>query len=650
MATHVTVNAGQGSTQVTVITGEGSTSYKVEAGSRGPAGAAGPNTVSTTTATNITGLLKGNGSNVSQATAGTDFAAAIHTHVSADITDSSGGGNGTGDSGKLAKFSASGGLVGSGTGGGTRGVYGSNTTSGVVGESTASGRGVYGISNSGLALSGLSTSGTGLAVETTSGTYHATFGGSGDNRSFVARLLGAFGWWRGAFTGKLSPTSTLTADRTYTLPDKSGTVAMTSDISEQEVKSTSFTAANLGEYVATATLTVTDPTPTEGASFRVLVRNGTATVGGTAYSTAGTLIRRVFHSGAWANYVYDTIDGVATLTNKTLTSPTFTTPALGTPSSGILTNCTGTASGLTAGNVTTNANLTGHITSTGNATLLGSFTLDQLSTAVSDANIARTDAGQTFDGAQIFSSTTRPTSAGTGTPAATSLITQADGNRSFMGHLRSVLFTFDSGWTGLVTPGGGIVQATNFLRVEGGNGTNAGSATAYLTGRREGIGVSPAGFFSGIDFSNPVNINFAFRTRNFNIASSLNWAFIAGDNEAPAAGIANMVKTGTAAAKGWVGLQCINGNVTIIAVNGTSAVGQSGVIDTCINDYNQKAYRLEVASGMISCYSSQGLLLGSLSTNVPTTKKDFGGPIVMVDSTATTSQTGIIVQHISFDW
>lgn len=48
-------------------------------------------------------------------------------------------------------------------------------------------------------------------------------------------------------------------------------------------------------------------------------------------------------------------------------SPTFTTPLLGTPTSGVLTNCTGTAAGLTAGNVTTNANLTGDVTSVGNA-------------------------------------------------------------------------------------------------------------------------------------------------------------------------------------------------------------------------------------------------------------------------------------------
>lgn len=55
-------------------------------------------------------------------------------------------------------------------------------------------------------------------------------------------------------------------------------------------------------------------------------------------------------------------------------SPTLVTPALGTPASGVLTNCTGTASGLTAGNVTTNANLTGPITSVGNATSVASQT------------------------------------------------------------------------------------------------------------------------------------------------------------------------------------------------------------------------------------------------------------------------------------
>lgn len=56
------------------------------------------------------------------------------------------------------------------------------------------------------------------------------------------------------------------------------------------------------------------------------------------------------------------------------TSPTLVNPALGTPSALVGTNITGTASGLTAGNVTTNANLTGPITSTGNATAVASQT------------------------------------------------------------------------------------------------------------------------------------------------------------------------------------------------------------------------------------------------------------------------------------
>ena len=49
-------------------------------GSKGDTGATGPNSVSTSTATNITGILKGNGSTVAAAVAGTDYAAPDHTH------------------------------------------------------------------------------------------------------------------------------------------------------------------------------------------------------------------------------------------------------------------------------------------------------------------------------------------------------------------------------------------------------------------------------------------------------------------------------------------------------------------------------------------------------------------------------------------
>lgn len=55
---------------------------------------------------------------------------------------------------------------------------------------------------------------------------------------------------------------------------------------------------------------------------------------------------------------------------QTLSAKTFVAPALGTPASGVATNLTGTAASLTAGTVTTNANLTGDVTSIGNATTL----------------------------------------------------------------------------------------------------------------------------------------------------------------------------------------------------------------------------------------------------------------------------------------
>lgn len=74
------------------------------------------------------------------------------------------------------------------------------------------------------------------------------------------------------------------------------------------------------------------------------------------------------------------------------------------------TNLTGTASGLTAGNVTTNANLTGAITSIGNATSLNSFTKSSLNTAVSDDDPAYVGTAQTFTAQNTFAQGTITTS------------------------------------------------------------------------------------------------------------------------------------------------------------------------------------------------------------------------------------------------
>lgn len=150
------------------------------------------------------------------------------------------------------------------------------------------------------------------------------------------------------------------------------------------------------------------------------------------------------------------------------TSPTLVTPILGTPTSGVLTNCTGTAAGLTAGNattaascsgnaatVTTNANLTGHVTSVGNAAVLGSFTMAQLDTAVNDGNVV-------FQGAAL------------GTPSSGTLT-----NCTFPSTVTNSSISISSGGV-LSGAGGGTVTAAG-LGVPTGSGTCSGTNTGDQT-------------------------------------------------------------------------------------------------------------------------------------------------------------------------
>lgn len=86
------------------------------------------------------------------------------------------------------------------------------------------------------------------------------------------------------------------------------------------VVSTNTTASNDSDYTLVASATFTDPTPAEGKGYSVLIRNGTATIGGSTYNTVGQIIWRVYHSGAWATYQ---------LTTQTqLDAKTFSVPFL----------------------------------------------------------------------------------------------------------------------------------------------------------------------------------------------------------------------------------------------------------------------------------------------------------------------------------
>lgn len=107
-----------------------------------------------------------------------------------------------------------------------------------------------------------------------------------------------------------------------------------------------------GLTVTTGTLALAGNFATTGAFNTTLAQTASVTL--TLPAVSGTLA---------------TLDGTETLSNKT-----FIAPALGTPASGVLTNCTGTAAGLTAGSTLLNANLSGPITSVGNTTAVAAQT------------------------------------------------------------------------------------------------------------------------------------------------------------------------------------------------------------------------------------------------------------------------------------
>lgn len=123
-------------------------------------------------------------------------------------------------------------------------------------------------------------------------------------------------------------------------------------------------------YVDTAASGRLSPTLT---SAHIFVGNGSNVA--TDVATSGDLT--LINTGAFtvAKIQSTTVSGTTGSGNVVFsTSPTLVTPALGTPSALVGTNITGTAAALTAGNVTTNANLTGPITSVGNATSIASQT------------------------------------------------------------------------------------------------------------------------------------------------------------------------------------------------------------------------------------------------------------------------------------
>jgi len=282
--------------------------------------------------------------------------------------------------------------------------------------------------------------------------------------------------------------------RTLTVPNASGTIALTSDIpaglSDGDKGDITVSASGATWTIDNGAVTLAKQADMATAS---VVYRKTAGAGAPEVQTLATLKTDLGLTGTnsgdqdlssylttaaaaaayqpldadlttWAGITPGTGVGTALAVNVG-TAGAFVTNggALGTPSSGTATNLTGTASGLTAGNVTTNANLTGPVTSVGNATTItdAAVTLAKMANLAQDQFIGRTTA-----------STGVPETA-TITAAARTVLDDAT-----VGDMVNTLGGATSTGTG------GLVRETNPTLVTPALGTPASGVLTNCTGQR----------------------------------------------------------------------------------------------------------------------------------------------------------------------
>jgi hypothetical protein len=204
----------------------------------------------------------------------------------------------------------------------------------------------------------------------------------------------------------------------------------------------------------------------------------------------------------------------------------------------------------------------------------------------------------TYAGTASFTSTTRPTSAGTGTPAATSLITRDDTDLLRL-HTSNFVVSNFTGATA-VAGGGGGASAT-LLYAAANSSTTNGNYYTYLIGG--------SGFFSG-------NINGDRTTANFSRKIIMSWDIIViavastGNSESRYLWPVNSTyTTGRLTAKGF-GFIVINTTVYGCSHDGTTHYLTSGITFTANTLHTCTA--ISNGAGSVSFYVD-GALLGTLT-------------------------------------
>ncbi len=194
---------------------------------------------------------------------------------------------------------------------------------------------------------------------------------------------------------------------------------------------------------------------------------GTSSGGATPALTLSTTVTGILQ-GNGTTISAATLNGTGAVVLTT--NPILVTPNLGTPSALVGTNITGTAAGLTAGSVTTNANLTGPITSVGNATSIASQTGTGTTFAM--------QAGPTFTGVVTHAA---------GNVSAPSINLSDAGTGFYRPALNVIGFTSNGAASGQITASAnwqiGTASFLNFTaeKMSLANADSAGGSSAYAT-------------------------------------------------------------------------------------------------------------------------------------------------------------------------
>jgi hypothetical protein len=253
-----------------------------------------------------------------------------------------------------------------------------------------------------------------------------------------------------------------------------------------------------------------------GGVQQAVFTSSTATINGTSIPASKTLVTTTDKLSALAATTSAELAGV--ITDETGTgslvfssSPTLTTPDLGTPSALVGTNITGTAAGLTAGNVTTIPNLTGDVTSSGTTTSIAAGVIVDADINASAA-IVDTKLATISTAGKVSNSATTATDTNT----ASAIVARDAGGNFTAGTITADLTGNVSGSSGSTT--GNAATATALQTARAINGVNfdgtaaitvaadAGTLTgATLASNVLASSLTSVGTLSGLTVSAPIS-------------------------------------------------------------------------------------------------------------------------------------------------